>query len=220
MERSSDFQLDQVRKLVLFMGGCVEQALENAIQGLSQRQESQLQAIGPLEEKINESHIKVDELCAQFLAIQQPVAKDLRLVISFIKMNADLERMGDQCMNISYTGQEYLERNSVLPLKIIEEMGVIVRRMVRECLDSFVREDIVLARSVLMMDDEVDTRKEKVFKDLTLAIQSDPKIVGPALDLIMIAKSLERLGDHATNIAEDVIYVSTGKDIRHGRNHG
>ena len=217
MERSADTQIDQVKRLVLSMGGCVEQALENAVHGLTQRQDQRFSAIGPLEERINDAHIKVDELCAHFLATQQPVAKDLRMIISFIKMNTDLERMGDQCMNISYIGRDYLDRKITLPMQMIEEMGVAVRQMVRECLDAVVREDTTKARAVLLMDDEVDSRKEKVVKDLTAAIKGDPRLTDVALDVIMIAKNLERLGDHATNIAEDVIYVSTGKDIRHGR---
>lgn len=222
MERQADHQMDSVKKNVLLMAGCVEQALDLAMQGLSQSSVEAFSAVAGLEKRINETHILVDELCAQYLAMKQPVAKDLRFVISFIKMNTDLERMGDQCMNISYTGKDYLARSeklppSIQPLKIIQEMGVLVRQMVKDSLDAFVREDLEKAKTVLMTDDEVDKRKEKVFKDFTGLIKVNPEIVEAALDVIMIARSLERLGDHATNIAEDVIYVSTGKDIRHGR---
>lgn len=222
LERQADHQMDSVKKNVLLMAGCVEQALDLAMQGLSQSSVEAFNAVAELEKRVNETHILVDELCAQYLAMQQPVAKDLRFVISFIKMNTDLERMGDQCMNISYTGKDYLGRKeklppAVQPLKIIQEMGVLVRQMVKDSLDAFVREDLEKAKTVLMTDDEVDKRKEKVFKDFTGLMKTNPEIVEAALDVIMIARSLERLGDHATNIAEDVIYVSTGKDIRHGR---
>jgi phosphate transport system protein len=136
-------------------------------------------------------------------------------------MNVDIERMGDQCVNIAHLGREFLERadghDSGLPdLKILQEMGKSVRQMIRDALDSFVNEDADKAKTVLMMDDEVDKKKTKVFKEFSAAIKTNPLIVESALDVIMMAKNLERLGDHATNIAEDVIYVSTGKDVRHG----
>lgn len=221
VERVADHQLEQVKKTILFMAGCVERALDLVTSGLSAKSPSHFQQVHTIEEQVNQAHLKVDELCAQYLAIQQPVAKDLRLVVSLIKMNVDLERMGDQCVNIAHLGRELLERQGQdlagLPdLLLIQEMGKSVKQMVRDALDSFVHEDVDKAKSVLLMDDEVDKKKAKVFKDFSDAIKVTPAIVESALDVIMMAKNLERLGDHATNIAEDVVYVSTGKDIRHG----
>ena len=152
-----------------------------------------------------------------FLAKQGPVARDLRLIISIIKINSDLERMGDQSVNIAYTGKDYLTRQPIdQSLPDIEKMSSLARKMVKGSLDAFVREDEKLAQEILLMDDEVDSLKSKVFKDLLAYIKSNPQNADAALDIILIARNLERLGDHATNIAEDVIFVSTGKDVRHG----
>lgn len=221
VERVADHQIEQVKKTILFMAGCVERALELVTTGLASGSTPMLQQVHSIEDEVNSAHVKVDELCAQYLAIQQPVAKDLRLVVSIIKMNVDIERMGDQCVNIAHLGREFLERadskNTGFPdLTTVQEMGKSVRQMIRDALDSFVNEDVDKAKTVLMMDDEVDKKKAKVFKDFSAAIKANPLIVESALDVIMMAKNLERLGDHATNIAEDVIYVSTGKDVRHG----
>lgn len=217
MERQVDSQIDQLKGLILNMGGYVEKALDHAIQSLIQRNPQGFSDVHTLEAKINEDHVKVDTACMTFLAKQGPVARDLRLIISIIKINTDLERMGDQCTNIAYTGKDYFTRTPVAPeLPDIEQMSRVARKMVKDSLDSFVREDEKLAQSVLLMDDEVDRLKSKVFKDLTTYIKSNPQNVDAALDVILIARNLERLGDHATNIAEDVIFVSTGKDVRHG----
>jgi phosphate transport system protein len=125
--------------------------------------------------------------------------------------------MGDQSVNIAYTGKDYLTRRPIgESIGDIDEMSRIARKMVKDSLDSFVREDEAQAREILLMDDQVDALKRKVFNDLTSYIQNNPNNVHAALDLILIARNLERLGDHATNIAEDVIFVSTGKDVRHG----
>lgn len=199
------------------MGGHVEKALDEAVQALIHRKMDAFTGVHRIEEKINEDHIKVDLACMTFLAKQGPVARDLRLIISIIKINSDLERMGDQCVNIAHTGKDYLMRTPVAQnLPDIERMSALVRQMVKGSLDSFVREDDQLAQKILLMDDEVDGLKSKVFKDLSNYIKSNPNNSEAALDVILIARNLERLGDHATNIAEDVIFVSTGKDIRHG----
>ena len=220
MERQLDTQMEEIKKLILSMGGHVEKALEITIQALIARTPARFSEVHEIEELINGEHIKVDDVCLQFMAKQGPKARDLRLIFSIIKINADLERMGDQCVNIAFTGKDFLTRGSIYSLQIIEEMSAIVRQMVKESLDSFVREDEVLAKKILLMDDEVDTRKQKVFQDLSAEIKKNPVSVEAALDLILIARNLERLGDHATNIAEDVIFVSTGKDVRHGGKYG
>lgn len=216
MERLVDTHLELIKNHILSMGGHVEQALDIAIQALIKKDADAFANVHAVEEKINSDHVKVDQECMGFLAKQGPVAKDLRWIFSIIKINADLERMGDQCVNIAYTGKEYLQR-PLLPIPPeIQQMTQIVRKMVKESLDCFVREDVDLSRKILLMDDEVDKRKQKVFEDVTLLLKSNPNAIQAGLDLILIARNLERLGDHATNIAEDVIFVTTGKDIRHG----
>jgi phosphate transport system protein len=216
MERQFDTQLAELKKLILAMGGYVEKALDIAIMALSQRTPEEFKIVHQIEQQINQDHIRVDNECMTFLAKQGPVAKDLRLILSLIKINTDLERMGDQSVNIAHTGKDYLSRTPVSDLADILKMSVLVRKMVKDSLDCFVREDVEMAQKILLVDDEVDELKSKVFQNLTEYIRKNPENVLPALDLILIARNLERLGDHATNIAEDVIFVSTGKDIRHG----
>ncbi len=216
VDRTFDIQLNELKKLVLAMGGHVETALDLATQALTKRQTERFAEVHKVEQAINEEHVKVDSACLHFLAMQGPVAKDLRFIFSIIKLNADLERMGDQAVNIAYTGKDYLNRESIPWPVEIEEMSRIVRLMVRESLDSFVREDVDLARKILLMDDDVDRRKDLVFKKLITYMRDNSQHIESAMDLILIARNLERLGDHATNIAEEVIFVSTGKDVRHG----
>jgi phosphate transport system protein len=216
MERKIDQQLEDLRHLILLMGGHVEKALGEAMMALIQRDSARFLQVHEIEKMINQAHVRVDEACAQLLAKQGPVARDLRFIISVIKINADLERMGDQSVNIAYTGKDYLERMTTLSLHKIERMAEVTRGMVKQSLDAFVRLNVDEAKQVLISDDEVDDLKRQVFHDCKDFIKLNPQHVESALDLILIARNLERLGDHATNIAEDVIYVSTGKDIRHG----
>lgn len=224
MSRTADHHLEEIKNLILSMGGFVERGLEEAVQSLligsSDPGQSKIHftKVHELEQKINEIQIKVDNECMAYLATQGPVAKDLRFIISVIKINADLERMGDQSVNISYSAKEYLARaDRVQGLADIERMSHLVREMVKMSLDCFVKENVELAKAVLQKDDEVDALKQKVFVDGSAAIKKNGAVSESALDLILIARNLERLGDHATNIAEDVIFVSTGKDIRHGK---
>jgi len=144
------------------------------------------------------------------------MATDLRAIVSAVKINTDLERMGDQCVNIAYTGKDYLGRKPLSTLSDISRMSDLVRAMVKESLDCFVRGDVELARKILLMDDEVDALKNKVFRDHLGMMKTSSQDVEACLDLILVARNLERLGDHATNIAEDVIFAFTGKDVRHG----
>jgi phosphate transport system protein len=216
MERQVDSQLVILKSQIMTMAGYVEKALDDSINALIQRTADKFKKIHETEEKINEEHVRIDNNCVAFFARQSPLAKDLRWIVSIIKINSDLERMGDQCVNIAHTGKDYLQRNIVFKLTEISQMSTIVRKMVKDALDSFVTENHELARSVIKCDDEVDHLKNQVFREFTSYIQTHPQNVEAALDLILIARNLERLGDHATNIAEDVIYVTTGKDIRHG----
>lgn len=217
MERQVDNQIEQIKTLILTMGGNVERALEKAVNALIQREVTHFQAVHEIEQLINQDHIRVDDQCVQFLAKQGPVARDLRMIVSVIKINSDLERMGDQCVNIAYTGKDYLARTPITTaLSDIEKMALIAKDMVKGALDSFVHVNETQAQEILKMDDQVDALKSKIFKDLVAYIKTNPQNSEAALDLILVARNLERMGDHATNIAEDVIYVSTGKDVRHG----
>lgn len=212
-------QADRLRHLVLSMGGRVEAALTTALQGLAQADAKQLLDVHSIEDRINAEHMEVDEECLKYLAQKGPVARDLRRVISYLKVNTDLERMGDQCVNIAHNARDFIQRGQMSVADEILVMGPKARRMVSLALDAFVREDAALANEVLALDDELDALKQSVFHLMTEKMRENPKQIEAALDLVLIARNLERMGDHATNVAENVIFVSTGEDIRHGGKH-
>jgi phosphate transport system protein len=216
MHRHFETELKDLKEQILAMGGHVEQAVELATQALIQRKPEMFKQVHELEARINREHMEVDESCLELLARQSPLAADLRLVIAILKISTDLERMGDQAVNISYNAKDYLEGEPVKDLVDIPRMAKEVKAMVRDSLDAFVRQDRTLAEAVLLKDDVVDNLKDKVFHDLIETMTRTPTIIKQALDLILIARNLERLGDHATNIAEDVIFAVSGDDIRHG----
>lgn len=199
------------------MGNSVEKALETVVTGLIQRDLEKLEGVFAIEERINHYQVELDQVCTEFLAKQGPVATDLRLVISIIKINSDLERMGDQCVNISHSAKDFIQQKGSFSLQDIQVMAAVAQKMVKDALDCFVTRNAEVAQKVLMTDDELDQRKQQVFNQMVAAMKKDSTVVEPAMDLILIARNLERMGDHATNIAEDVIFVSTGKDIRHGK---
>ena len=214
MERSIDGQLDELKRHIVMMGGHVEKAIQEVIVALLKKEEFRFQSVHQMEEQINEDQVRVDNFCIQLLAKQSPVAKDFRMILSILKINTDLERMGDQATNIAFTAQDYFKRKPVPQAQVLVKMSEVVRHMVKESLDSFVRGDVVLAKKILLMDDEVDTMKNQVFKDLTAHMKANSQDVEASLDVILMARNLERLGDHATNIAEDVSYAISGQDIR------
>jgi len=216
VERPFDTQLQDLKRQILVMGGHVEKSLSEVTAGLANREKSRFQGVYEIERKINEGHINVDNSCLNLLATNSPVARDLRMILSIIKINTDLERMGDQTVNISYTAQDYLERKPLAHASELSRMAEMARVMVRESLDCFVRGDVEGSRKVLLMDDQVDEMKNRMFHEIAAHMKANPNDVEAGLDLILIARNLERLGDHATNIAEDVIFAQTGQDVRHG----
>lgn len=215
MERHVDVELRELKQKILAMGGLVEKAIEESTQALMLRDADRFDRVHDIEKEVNRHHILVDEACLQILARQSPLAADLRLVLAVIKINTDLERMGDQAVNISHNGKRYISEPPLKPLIDLPRMAEQVKVMVREALDAFVRSDLQLAQRVLGMDDAVDGLKNQIFRELITYMIGDPKAIERALNLILIARNLERLGDHATNIAEDVIFAITGRDIRH-----
>ncbi|MBL7716514.1 MAG: phosphate signaling complex protein PhoU [Bdellovibrionales bacterium] len=220
MERSVDSELRQLKEKILTMGGYVEKALDDSLKALIQRKPELFDNVYEVEKEVNQKHIEVDEACLRILARQAPMAADLRLVVAVIKINTDLERMGDQAVNISHNAKRYITEPPLKPLIDLPRMAEEVRAMVRFSLDAFVRGDVALAEKVLAMDDLVDGLKNQIYRELITYIVGDPKVTERALNLILIARNLERLGDHATNIAEDVIFAISGKDIRHGGGAG
>lgn len=216
MERTIDNQLVEVKQTISDMGQKALLSLEMVIDGLRGSNPQLLQNIKQIEKQINDLHIKVDNDCMMVLAKQGPVARDLRMILAIIKMNTDLERIGDQCVNISYLVRDMNQRGFKYDPTEIVKMSMKTSQMVSQALDSFREMNLEKAQSVLAMDDEVDSYRTSILKYNIEQIKKDAIGAETYLDIIFIAKNLERLGDHATNVVEDVIFALSGKDIRHG----
>lgn len=216
MENRIETELRDLRSRILSMGGDVEKAVESCVQGLIEKNPRHFDEVKKLEKRINGSHCDIDNLCLEILARMSPVAVDLRFILAVIKINTDLERMGDQCMNLTYNLQDYFKTDGIdIDIKL-QDMAQKVRTMIRKSLDAFVRLDSKLADEVLVSDDEIDNYKNKSLETLSSYMKTNPNRIPAALDLILAARNFERMADHATNIAEDVIFACTGEDVRHG----
>jgi len=216
MERHHfETDLQALKNRLLNMGAMVEERVHGAIQALMERNLEGAEAIAHGDEEVNALQIEIDDRCLKLLALQQPMASDLRLITSAMKINADLERIGDQAVNIAENATKMLAAPPLKPLIDLPRMAEMAERMTRDSLDAFVRRDVALAREVLSQDDEVDGLKDTIFRVLLTYMMADPGTIERALALILISRNLERIADHATNIAEDVIYMVAGSDVRH-----
>jgi phosphate transport system protein len=207
--------LDTLKQRLLSMGGLAEERVRESIRGLMDRDAAALDMVLRGDQPINDLHIELDDRCFKLLALHQPMAADLRVVVAAVKINTDLERVGDLAVNIAEAGKRYLRHAPVKPLIDIPRMGELAQSMLRDALDAFVRRDIALAEAVLAQDDIVDGLKTQIFRELLTYMLQDPATIEPSLDLILISRHLERIGDHATNVAEDVIFILSAKDVRH-----
>jgi len=207
--------LRELKELLLGMAGNVERAIELATEALLEWNPSKIPLVYEAEKKINRAHVEIDDGCVKLLALHQPMAKDLRLIVASLKINTDLERMGDQAVNISHNAERYLKAAPLKPLVDLPHMSREVRLMVRDSIDAFVNRSEAAAREILVRDDKVDAFKNKIFRDVVDHLKQSPGDIEQGLNLILIARNLERIGDHATNIAEDVIFAISGEDIRH-----
>src|SRR5688572_11627727 len=205
--------LDALKERLLAMGGLAEERVRESVRGLMDREHAALDGVLKGDEPINDLHMEVDDRCFKLLALHQPMAADLRVIVAAVKINTDLERVGDLAVNIAEAGKRYLQHPPVKPLIDIPRMGDIAQSMLREALDSFVRRDTALAQRVLNEDDRLDGLKTQIFRELLTYMLQDPATVEPALDLILVSRHLERIGDHATNIAEDVIFMVSARDV-------
>jgi len=216
MHRHFEDQLEELKERMLFMSSLVEKAIHTSLEGLNNRNENlATQVLVDMEPQINELHLELDDRALQLLALQQPMAVDLRFITATMKINSDLERMGDQAVNIAQRALSIVAQPALKPLIDIPRMADIAKGMVRDALDAFVRRDTDLARQVVLRDDEVDSYRDLIFRELIAHMIRDPRHILQALDLILVSRNLERVADHATNIAEDVIYMVLGRDIRH-----
>jgi phosphate transport system protein len=208
-------ELEALQGRLLEMGGLAEERVRAAIQGLVTRDPALFEKVLLGDEPINQLHIEVDNRCFRLLALHQPMATDLRAIVAAVKINTDLERVGDLAVNIAEAGTRYISHPPVKKLIDIPQMGDIAQSMLRDALDAFVRRDTRLAHQVLNEDDRLDALKTQVFRDLLTYMLKDQGTVEPALDLILVSRHLERIGDHATNVAEDVIFMVSALDVRH-----
>ncbi len=208
-------ELELLQQRLLSMGGLAEDRMGDSVRAVTQRDPALVERILVGDEPINALHIEIDDRCFKLLALHQPMAADLRGIVAAVKINTDLERVGDLAVNIAEAAKRYLRHAPVKPLIDIPRMGDIAQRMLRDALDAFVRRDTDLAETVLAADDQLDALKTQIFRELLTFMLSDPGTIEPALDLILISRHLERIGDHATNIAEDVIFMVSARDVRH-----
>jgi phosphate transport system protein len=208
-------ELQQLKTRLLEMGGLAEERVRSVVQALVDRNAPVVDRVLAGDGPINQLHIEIDSRCFKLLALHQPMAVDLRAIVSAVKINTDLERVGDLAVNVAEAGKRYVQHAPVKPLIDIPRMGDIAQLMLRDALDAFVRRDVALAEAVLVRDDDLDALKTQIFRELLTYMLQDPATIEPALDLILISRHLERIGDHATNIAEDVIFMVSARDVRH-----
>jgi phosphate transport system protein len=208
-------ELEALQGRLLEMGGLAEERVSAAVQSLVSRDIAAIERVLYGDEPINALHVEIDNRCFKLLALHQPMATDLRAIVSSVKINTDLERVGDLAVNIAEAAKRYATHPPVKKLIDIPQMGDIAQEMLHDALDAFVRRDTVLAQAVLNEDDRLDGLKTQIFRELLDYMLKDPTTVEPALDLILVSRHLERIGDHATNIAEDVIFMVSALDVRH-----
>jgi phosphate transport system protein len=215
MERHFEHDLEELKERLLWMGGLAERAVHQAVHAVLDADERLAVRVLEEEAAINELQIEIDERVLQLLALHQLMAVDLRLVLAVSRINADLERIGDQAVNIAQSAQRVANHPRVKPYVDLPRMSHAAEEMVRDGLNSLVNKDVELARSVMLRDDTVDHLRDQVFRELLTYMMENSSVVFPAFELILVAKNLERIADHATNIAEDVIYIVAGRDVRH-----
>jgi phosphate transport system protein len=208
-------ELEELQSKLLEMGGLVEAAIHNSVYSLVERDEERAKEVMWNEAQVNQREMEIDELATRMLALFQPMARDLRFITAVIKMNSDLERMGDLAVNITERALSLMKEPALRPLVDIPRISELAESMVHRALDAFARSDADMAREVLLADDEVDNLRDSVYHELIAFMQEERTTINRAIDLLFIVQHLERIADHATNIAEDVLFLVKGIDVRH-----
>ena len=214
-QRLFDEDLGELKKKLIKMAATVESMIDRAISELVSRDEQVAEKVPQYEMEVNRLQIEIDDMVMTLVATHQPVAGDLRFLLAATKINSDLERIGDLVVNITENAPTIVKQPELKRLTDIPRMADIARQMVRDSLHAFVKGDVLTAQKVIVTDDQVDALKEQIIRELLTYMLADPKAIERAMALILIARHLERIADHATNIAEDVIYVIQGRDVRH-----
>ena len=208
-------ELQELKSRLLVMGGLAEDRVRRAMQALVKRDRELIRDVVDGDQEINALHVEIDDRCFKLLALHQPMAVDLRVIVAGLKINTDLERVGDLAVNIAEAANRYVAHPPVKPLVDIPRMAILAQQMLRDALDAFVAQKPEAAQGVMAQDDLLDALKNQIFRELLTYMLGDPKTIEPGLDLILISRHLERIGDHATNIAEDVIFIVEARDVRH-----
>ncbi len=215
MERHFDEQLQALRNHLMKMSAMAEVMIADAVRSVVERDKDAIPPVYEREELVNEMQMEIDESCMKLIALNQPAAGDLRFILGIIKTNGELERLADEAVNIVRKAEHLLTVEQLKPFELIPETSHIARSMVRDSLRSFVNRNTSLAREILLRDDQLDALKTKIVELLKGCMSEDPQTISRALDLMYISRCLERIGDHATNIAENAIFVVEGVDVRH-----
>jgi phosphate transport system protein len=213
--RQFTIELEELNQKLLRMGGLVETAINRSVRALVDPDKDLAEQVIQDHSHIVRLEMEIEGMATRLLALRQPVARDLRLLTAALKITTDLERIGELSVHVAERALLLMHHPLVGPLVDIPQMGTLVQSMLLRCLEAFVKEDAELARSVLFSDDEVDRCRDAVYMELQETMQRDPGVVPAAIDLIFVARNLERIGDHTTNIAEDVIFLVQGVDVRH-----
>jgi phosphate transport system protein len=213
-------ELEELQSKLLEMGGLVEAAIHNSVLALVDRDEDKAKDVMWNEALINQKEIEIDELATRMLALFQPMARDLRFITAVIKINNDLERMGDLAVNITERALTLMREPAVKPLIDIPRIADLAESMVHRALDAFAKHDADMARDVLLSDDAVDRLRDAVYDELLTFMQEERSTINRAVSLMFIAQNLERIADHSTNIAEDVLFAVKGVDVRHHNETG
>jgi len=213
--RQFDRDLDNLKQKLLRMAATAELMIKQTISELVERDRTLARDVPAEEREVNRLQLEIDEAAMALLATQQPVAADLRFILVAIRINGEIERIGDLAINITQNVDTLLEQPPLKPLIDIPMMADLAQQMVRESLHAFVRRDVLQAQNVIANDDKVDAFKNQIIRELLTYMMGDPRSIERALALILIARHIERIADHATNIAQDVIYMVQGRDVRH-----
>jgi len=208
-------EIGHLNEMLLKMASLVETTIKNSVKSLVDRDSDLALQVIEKDREINTYDVRIDEECIRLLALKQPMGKDLRFITTAMKITTDLERIGDNAVNIAERALELNQEPILKPYIDIPRMSRIAQGMVRDTINAFVREDVTLAKDVIMRDDTVDDLNELVWKELMFIMTQDPTTVSRAVKITYVSKYLERIGDHATNIAETVVYMVEGKIIRH-----
>lgn len=215
MERQFDEELKNLKEKLLIMASLAEESILLATKSLKERNEDLVKEVFKNEEKINLLDIEIEKLSLELLALRQPMAVDLRFITASMKIASELERIGDQSVNIAERSLQLLKFPLLKPLIDIPRMDELARAMVKDSINAFVNKDAGLAKNVCERDDEVDKLNDQIFRELLTYMMQDPTTIERAVALILVGRHLERTADHATNISEDVIYFVKGKTIKH-----